>query len=277
MQAEERRVRLEVERLRAEPCQADGSSQATVAVEDHERALNLGGSGQAILRARGAMRRSLAKAPSVLQRVAPDGIAGQATRRIRRGEALFNAGDGFTAFYTVRVGFFKSCMVDAEGREQVTGFFMVDDLLGLDGAAAGRHVVSVLALEDSEVLIMPFAAFEEASRDNVSLQHALNAALAGQIVHDQSHMIVLGAMAARERVAAFLIGLSRRFVARGYSASDFHLRMTRREIASYLGLKLETVSRLFSLFAQEALIEVDGRHLRIVDAAGLERLVKDPT
>lgn len=168
-------------------------------------------------------------------------------------------------------------MVDAEGREQVTGFFMVGDLLGLDGPAAGRHVVSAIALEDSEVLIMPFVAFEEASRDDVSLQHALNAAFARQIAHDQSLMILLGAMTARERVAAFLIGLSRRFVARGYSPSDFHLRMTRREIASYLGLKLETVSRLFSLFAQEALIEVNGRHLRIVDAAGLERLVKDPT
>ena len=195
-------------------------------------------------------------------------------RRLKRGETLFNPGDQFTAVYTVHSGFFKACLVDEEGREQVSGFFMAGDILGLDGLGLGRHNGAAVALEDSEVYVMPYALVEEAARKNSSVQHHLHAVLAREIVRDHGMMMLLGSLRAEERLAAFLINLSKRFVRRGYSPSDFHLRMTREEIGSYLGLKLETVSRLFSTLAKDSLVEVNQKHVRILDIPGLERLLK---
>jgi CRP/FNR family transcriptional regulator len=113
---------------------------------------------------------------------------------------------------------------------------------------------------------------EEMSRELPALQRHLHNVLAREIVRDHGVMMLLGSMRAEERLATFLLNLSRRFVRRGYSSSDFHLRMTREELGSYLGLKLETVSRLFSQFQKEGLIEVNQKHVRILDIAGLERV-----
>jgi len=197
-----------------------------------------------------------------------------ARRRVKRGESLFNAGDEFNAVYAIRSGFFKSCVVDGEGREQVTGFSMGGELLGMDGMGTGRHNGAAVALEDSEICVMPFALIEKMAREIPALQRHLHAVLAREIVRDHGVMMLLGSMRAEERLAAFLTNLSRRFVRRGYSSSEFHLRMTREEIGSYLGLKLETVSRLFSLFQKDGLIEVQQKHVRILDSAGLERVLK---
>jgi CRP/FNR family transcriptional regulator len=197
-----------------------------------------------------------------------------ARRKIKRGETLFNAGDEFNAVYAIRSGFFKTGLVDGEGREQVTGFFMGGELLGMDGVGTGRYNGAAVALEDSEICVMPFALIEEMAREVPALQRHLHAVLAREIVRDHGVMMLLGSMRAEERLAAFLINLSKRFVRRGYSSSDFHLRMTREEIGSYLGLKLETVSRLFSLFQKDGLIEVQQKHVRILDIAGLERVLK---
>jgi CRP/FNR family transcriptional regulator len=196
-----------------------------------------------------------------------------ARRRMKRGESLFAAGDEFKTVYAIRSGFFKTSVVDGEGREQVTGFFMGGELLGMEGIGSGRCNGTAVALEDSEVCVMPFALIEQMAREVPSLQRHLHAVLAREIVRDHGVMMLLGSMRAEERLAAFLINLSKRFVRRGYSASDFHLRMTRDEIGSYLGLKLETVSRLFSQFQKDALIEVEQKHVRILDIAGLERLL----
>jgi CRP/FNR family transcriptional regulator len=196
-----------------------------------------------------------------------------ARRRMKRGESLFAAGDEFKTVYAIRSGFFKTSVVDGEGREQVTGFFMGGELLGMEGIGSGRCNGTAMALEDSEVCVMPFALIEQMAHEVPSLQRHLHAVLAREIVRDHGVMMLLGSMRAEERLAAFLINLSKRFVRRGYSASDFHLRMTRDEIGSYLGLKLETVSRLFSQFQKDALIEVEQKHVRILDIAGLERLL----
>jgi CRP/FNR family transcriptional regulator len=196
-----------------------------------------------------------------------------ARRRVKRGEALFNAGDEFKAVYAIRSGFFKTSVVDGEGREQVTGFFMGGELLGMDGIGTGHYNGAAIALEDSEACVMPFALIEEISRQVPALQRHLNSVLAREIVRDHGVMMLLGSMRAEERLATFLLNLSKRFVRRGYSASDFHLRMTREEIGSYLGLKLETVSRLFSQFQNERLIDVQQKHVRILDIAGLERML----
>ena len=197
-----------------------------------------------------------------------------ARRRVKRGEALFNAGDPFNAVYAVRVGFFKTSVVDREGREQVTGFFMGGELLGMDGVGTGTYNGAAIALEDSEVCVMPFALVEEMAREVPALQRHLHSVLSREIVRDHGVMMLLGSMRAEERLATFLLNLSRRFTRRGYSASDFHLRMTREELGSYLGLKLETVSRLFSRFQADNLIEVQQKHVRILDIPGLEALRK---
>jgi len=196
-----------------------------------------------------------------------------ARRRVKRGEALFNAGDEFKTVYAIRSGFFKTSVVDGEGREQVTGFFMGGELMGLDGIGSGQYNGAAIALEDSEVCVMPFALIEEISREVPALQRHLHSVLAREIVRDHGVMMLLGSMRAEERLATFLINLSKRFVRRGYSASDFHLRMTREEIGSYLGLKLETVSRLFSQFQAGRLIDVQQKHVRILDIDGLERVL----
>jgi CRP/FNR family transcriptional regulator len=196
-----------------------------------------------------------------------------ARRRIKRGESLFSAGDEFRALYALRSGFFKTSLNDGDGREQVTGFYMGGELLGLEGLGAGRYSGNAIALEDSEICVLPFALVEEMAREVPALQRHLHAVLAREIVRDHGVMMLLGSMRAEERLATFLLNLSKRFLRRGYSSSDFHLRMTREEMGSYLGLKLETVSRLFSQFHKDGLVEVEQKHVRILDIAGLERIL----
>jgi CRP/FNR family transcriptional regulator len=196
-----------------------------------------------------------------------------ARRRVKRGDTLFTAGTEFNAVYAIRSGFFKTSLVDAEGREQVTGFSMGGELMGLDGLGTGKYNGSAVALEDSEVCVLPYALVEEMAREIPALQRQLHSVLAREIVRDHGVMMLLGSMRAEERLATFLINLSKRFVRRGFSASDFHLRMTREEIGSYLGLKLETVSRLFSAFQKDDLIDVQQKHVRIVSIEGLESIL----
>ena len=195
-----------------------------------------------------------------------------ARRRLKRGDSLFKAGDPFHALYAIRSGFLKTMVLNADGREQVTGFQMGGELLGLDGIGSGRYNGTAVALEDSEVCVLPFALIEELGREIPAIQRNLHSVLSREIARDHGVMMLLGSMSAEERLGAFLLNLSRRFTARGYSASEFHLRMTREEIGSYLGLKLETVSRLFSRFQAEGLIEVQQKHVRILDIPGLEKL-----
>jgi CRP/FNR family transcriptional regulator len=145
--------------------------------------------------------------------------------------------------------------------------------MGLEGLGTGTYNGTAVALEDSEACVLPYSLIEEMSRELPVLQRHLHSVLAREIVRDHGVMMLLGSMRAEERLATFLTNLSRRFLRRGYSASDFHLRMTREELGSYLGLKLETVSRLFSRFQEEGLIDVQQKHVRIVDTAGLERIL----
>jgi CRP/FNR family transcriptional regulator len=198
-----------------------------------------------------------------------------ARRRVKRGDALFNAGDPFNAVYAVRSGFLKTTVINDDGREQVTGFHMPGELLGLDGIGTSRYNGNAVALEDAELCVLPFSLLEEIGRDIPTMQRHLHGVLSREIVRDHGVMMLLGSMRAEERLAAFLLNLSKRFTHRGYSPSDFHLRMTREEIGSYLGLKLETVSRLFSRFQDDGLIEVQQKHVRIVDIEGLQAVMGD--
>lgn len=196
-----------------------------------------------------------------------------ARRKIKRGTQLYRPGDAFEAIYAVRIGSFKTDILTEEGLEQVTGFQMAGEIIGLDGISTDHHVCNATALEDSEVCVIPYGQLEILSREIPSLQHQFHKFLSREIVRDQGLMILLGSMRAEERIAAFLLNVSRRMKIRGYSASEFHLRMTREEIGSYLGLKLETVSRAFSKFDTDGLISVQQKHIRIINAEGLQALL----
>ena len=199
-----------------------------------------------------------------------------ARKRIKRHQHLYRAGDPFEAIYAVRSGSFKTNVLFEDGRDQVTGFQMSGEILGLDGISTDLHTCDAQALEDSEVCIIPFAQLEELSREVESLQHQFHKVMSREIVRDHSVMMLLGSMRAEERLAAFLLNLSKRFTARGFSPAEFHLRMTREEIGSYLGLKLETVSRAFSRFQDQNLISVQQKHIRILDIDGLKAMLSNP-
>jgi CRP/FNR family transcriptional regulator len=189
-------------------------------------------------------------------------------KRVKRGAILYRNGAPFDSLYAVRTGFFKSRVLLEDGRDQVTGFHMAGELLGMDGIGAGAHTSDVIALEDSEVCVIPYARLEQPG-----LQRQLQKVMSRELVRDQGVMMLLGTMRAEERLAAFLLNLSQRFTARGFAAREFHLRMTREELGSYLGLSLETVSRLFSRFAEDGLIAVQQKHVRIHDIPGLKAVM----
>ena len=194
-------------------------------------------------------------------------------RRLKRGESLFRVGDPFQSLYALRTGFFKTRVATDDGRDQVTGFQMAGELLGIDGIGTDTHTCDAVALEDSEVCVIPYGKLEELSRTFEQLQHHFHKVMSREIVRDHGVMLLLGSMRAEERLAAFLLNLSQRFTARGFSSSEFILRMTREEIGSFLGLKLETVSRLFSRFQDEGLVAVQQKHIRIVDVPGLKKMM----
>ncbi|WP_051305099.1 fumarate/nitrate reduction transcriptional regulator Fnr [Chitinilyticum litopenaei] len=194
-------------------------------------------------------------------------------RPIKRGEALYRAGEPFRSLFAVRLGFFKASVISEDGREQVTGFHMTGELMGMDAISSDHHTCDAIALEDSEVCELPFTDIETLARDVPALQHHLYKVMSREIVRDHGVMLLLGNMKAEERLAAFLLNLSQRFAIRGYSAMSFHLRMTREEIGSYLGLKLETVSRTLSKFQDQGYIKVQNRLIELVDVDSLKRLL----
>lgn len=194
-------------------------------------------------------------------------------KRVKRGESLFRAGDRFESLYAVRLGFLKSTVMSSDGREQVTGFHMAGELVGLDGISSETHSCDTVALEDTEVCVIPYERLEEVAGAVPMLRNHFHKVMSREIVREHGVMLLLGSMHAEERLAAFLLNLSQRFEARGYSRTEFVLRMTRAEIGSFLGLKLETVSRVLSRFAQDGLIEVNQKHVRIVNPDGLRAIV----
>jgi CRP/FNR family transcriptional regulator len=196
-----------------------------------------------------------------------------ATRRqVKQGQMLFGKGDPFTSLYAIRTGFFKTCVANEDGREQVTGFQMAGEIIGLDGIVTDQHSCNAVALEDSEVCVMPFANVEELSREFPVLQRHVHKVMSREIVRENGMMMMLGNMRAEERLAAFLLNLVQRLHARGFSQSEMILRMTREEIGSYLGLKLETISRTFSKLSDDGIIEVKQRYVKILAPDELKKI-----
>jgi CRP/FNR family transcriptional regulator len=183
-------------------------------------------------------------------------------RRVKQGDRLFSYGDVFTSLYAIRTGFFKTCVSTADGREQVTGFQMAGEIIGLDGIVTDHHSCNAVALEDAEVCVMPFAKVEDLSREFPLLQRHVHKIMSREIVRENSVMMLLGNMRAEERLAAFLLNLVQRLHARGFSQSELTLRMSREEI----------VSRAFSKFSDEGIIEVKQRYVRILNSDALKKI-----
>ena len=196
-----------------------------------------------------------------------------ARRKISRGDILYRNGEKFSALYAIRTGFFKTTVAAEDGRDQVTGFQMAGEVIGLDGIVSDHHTCDAVALEDAEVCVMNFDRLEDLSREINALQRHVHKIMSREIVRENGVMLLLGSMRADERLAAFLLNLVQRLHARGFSQSELVLRMTREEIGSYLGLKLETVSRTFSKFVEEGIVEVKQRHVRILNPDALKQIV----
>jgi CRP/FNR family transcriptional regulator len=210
---------------------------------------------------------------SPLRSLARNGTVICSHKHVKRGETLYRAGDSLSSIYPIKAGFFKLYAVTEHGDEQVMGFYMGGEIMGLDAVATQTHPSTATAMEDSEVCVVPFDNFETLCTNNQALQQHFHRAMALEISKEQSMIVLLGGGTAEERVVSFLLNLSVRLLARGYSSSDFNLRMSREDIGSHLGLKLETVSRALSHLHEQGLLDVDGRHLRILDLPALQRLL----
>lgn len=192
-------------------------------------------------------------------------------RRVKAGRAIYADGDPFRFIYAVRRGTCKTTLTRPDGREQVAGFHMAGEVMGLEGVACGIHATTAIALEDSEVCLIPYKRLVALTAASPGTKDLLLHLMSQEIVRDHSLMVLLGLTEAAARLTAFLLDLSQRHAARGYSPREFHLRMTRGEIASFLGVTLETISRTFSSFQRRGFIEVNLRHIRITDLEGLQR------
>lgn len=188
---------------------------------------------------------------------------------VRKGDYLYRMGDPFRSLFAVSSGFFKTVLVHEDGRGQVTGFQMMGELLGLEAIHSSHQVCDAIALEDSAVCAISFEQFEQLGQLMSGLQHRFNKDMSREIAREHHLMLLLGSMRAEERLATFLLDLAARHERRHQSGESFMLRMTREDMGSYLGIKLETVSRLLSRFHDEGVLEVHGRHLRILDRDAL--------
>lgn len=186
-------------------------------------------------------------------------------RPLARGDHLFHIGDTFQCLYAVRSGSLKTYSTSEDGQEQVMGFHLPGELIGLDAIAEGRHPLAARALETTSLCEIPFTGLERLSRQLPTLQHQLLRVMSQEIRNDEQNMVTLGQKSAEERLASFLISLSGRFRRRGYSENQFNLSMSRSDIGNYLGLALETVSRLFTRFQNEGLLRVERKHIELLD------------
>jgi len=201
-----------------------------------------------------------------------DALVGSRTK-LKKNDSLYRAGEPFHALFAIRLGSLKTTVLAEDGREQVSGYHMLGDIIGLDGIGTDRHGCQAIALEDTEVCVLPFERIEELARSLPALQHNLHQFLSKEISRDHNILLLLGSMRAEERLAVFLLNLAERYRRRGYSSTEYVLRMTREEIGSYLGLKLETVSRVFSRLQADGLIQAQGRDVKLLDRPMLNRLI----
>jgi CRP/FNR family transcriptional regulator len=198
-------------------------------------------------------------------------------RRLEKGDSLFSMGDPFTSLYAVRFGHFKAFRINPSGNQQIIGFHMTGEVLGLDGIGAERHHSSAVALEDSEVCEIPFARLDELLVELPQMQRHFHRLMSQEIRRDQSAMMFLGSMMAEQRLALFLLNQGKLYGERGYSSTQFQLRMSREDIGNYLGLTIESVSRLLLRFREKGWLRVAQREVELLDRASIEALASGMT
>ena len=182
---------------------------------------------------------------------------------LKRNELLFQVGSSFDSIYVVRSGSLKTYSPTIDGQEQVTGFHLPGELLGLDAIGSGHHPCVAKALETTSVCEIPFDRLEQLTQELPTLQHQLLRLMSKEIFDDQELMLLLGKKTAEARLSAFLLSISLRFKQRGFSSTEFYLSMSRNDIANYLGLAVETVSRMFTRFQEEGIINAERKHIVI--------------
>jgi CRP/FNR family transcriptional regulator len=186
-------------------------------------------------------------------------------RPLKKGDFLFRQGEVFDSVFAVRAGSLRTFSVSDAGDEQITGFHLPSELVGLSGMDSDRYPVSAQALETTSVCEIPFDKLDELSVQLPQLRRQLMRVMSREIRDDQQMMLLLSKKTADERIATLLVNLSARFSARGFSANHFRLAMSRNEIGSFLGLAVETVSRVFTRFQQNGLINAEGKEVQILD------------
>ena len=195
---------------------------------------------------------------------------------LKKGDVLYRHGNPMSSVYSVRFGTLKTEHCLSDGRSQIIGFHLPGEILGLDAIGDGYHQSDAIALEDSEACIIRFTEFESLASQIPTLQNQFHRILSRELTQDQRHLLSLGSLRAEERLAGFLLNLSERLTARGYTNHEFDLRMSREEMGSYLGIQIETVSRMLSRFAEAGLIQVKQRHVKLIDITGLYELAGLP-
>jgi CRP/FNR family transcriptional regulator len=193
-------------------------------------------------------------------------------RKLSKGEYLYRVGDPFHSLFAIRSGSTKNCEITADGSVQITGFHLAGELLGMDAISSEQHPCDVVALETTEICELPFEKLEALANEVPGLQHQLWRLMSREIADEEIQLVMLGRMKAEERLATFLLSFSRRLQKLGNSSSVLRLPMSRQDLGDYLGLALETVSRLFSRFQEEKLITVQGRNIKLLDAGRLKTI-----
>jgi len=195
-----------------------------------------------------------------------------ARRKLTKGHYLFRQDQAFNSIYALRTGSLKTFTLNSDGSEQITGFHLPGELVGLDAISATKHPSNARALESVSYCELPFEQLENLSSKMPSLQRQLLRIMSNEIREDTGLAILLGNSSAEERLASLLLSLSQRFQHRGYSSANFNLSMSRTDIGNYLGLAVETVSRLFTRMQDTGLLNVNGKLIDIIDMDGLKAL-----
>jgi CRP/FNR family transcriptional regulator len=196
----------------------------------------------------------------------------QRGRPLKKNEHLYRENDAFTAVYAVRSGVIKAYRISGDGQEQVTGFYFPGEILGMDGISKDKYACSAIALETAAICEIPFNRFEELSQQLPAMQHRFFQLMSQEITTDQQLITLLSKNSAEERVASLLISISARNARRKLSKTHFRLAMSRADIGNFLGLTVETVSRVISRFNKQQLIAVDNKEVELLDLAGLKTI-----
>jgi CRP/FNR family transcriptional regulator len=212
---------------------------------------------------RGMGQGALEKLEAIVKRSSP----------LQKGEVLFRAGDKFRGIYAVRSGLVKVFATDDDGEEQIIGFFLPGEMLGLDAIETQIHACNAVALETSSYCAIPFLELSEVCKDIPELQNQLFRIMSRELSVENQMLLTLGKKNSEEKVATFLLTISTRYHDLGFSANEFKLTMSRQEIGNYLGITFETVSRVIGRLQRNGIIKVNRKAIKILDMVALKNLV----